>query len=172
MDELRLGDRVRVALDHAGTGVGARERFEPIIFFSHRAPHAPARFVELSTRAGHRLVLTRGHLLFVNGAALVAAEHVHVGDVLQVAGDKSEAAVVARVRSVSARGLFNPHTPSGRLVADGILVSAYTTALPHQLAHALLAPLRALFLLFTLVPASPLGLLPSFAQLSVYTMGS
>lgn len=47
---------------------------------------------------------------------------------------------VAAVRDV---GLYNPHTASGVVVVDGVIVSCYTAAVRAAAAHALLAPVRA-----------------------------
>jgi hypothetical protein len=47
--------------------------------------------------------------------------------------------------AVAYTGLYNPRTPAGDSVVNGILESAYTTAVAPSVAHVLLAPLLAAF---------------------------
>ena len=132
--------------------------FEPILYFSHADAAAEAQVVALTVgvrcdalgvaglcgRAdgaqGTRVRLTAGHFVPVGGV-LKPAGKVAVGDVLTL-GDGRTAAVTDRVAE-AALGLFNPHTASGTLLVDGVLVSAYTEAVHPTVAHLLLAPLRA-----------------------------
>lgn len=51
------------------------------------------------------------------------------------AGGQRLSPVVAVTRRTAA-GLYAPHTPSGTLVVDGVVASAYTTAVPVRLARA------------------------------------
>lgn len=55
-------------------------------------------------------------------------------------------------------GLYNPQTVDGDLVVDGIVVSTYTTAVEPNMAHALLTPVRAMFMALRtclMMPTSP-----------------
>ena len=132
--EVAIGDRVL-----AGGG-----RFSEVYFFSHRLADAEASFVELTTASGATLALTGGHYLPINGGGRLAeARTVKLGDNVTLANGKPDA-VVAIAASVRKRGLYNPHTLQGDIVVDGVLASTYTAAFAPALAHALLAPLRAL----------------------------
>ncbi|GAB0495032.1 hypothetical protein MMPV_006329 [Pyropia vietnamensis] len=138
MSDLRLGDRVRVSAT----------TFEPVVLFSHRDAAATGEYVALSTASGRVLVATTGHLVYTasagtaSGWTLTRAGSVVVGDVLPL-GDASDGGRVVAVAQTTGSGLYNPHTPSGDLVVDGVRVSAYTTAVPMGIARTLLAPISA-----------------------------
>lgn len=133
MADLRIGDRVR-------TGPAS---FSDVFLFTHRDAVIRSNFVRLLTVAGSSITLTKSHYLYSNGA-LVAAESVRIGDVLELA-DGSDSPVVA-VESVSSVGLYNPQTVDGNIVVEGVVASAYTTAVHPRVAHsALLAPVRFLY---------------------------
>jgi len=140
MDALAVGDAVAV-----GGG-----RFSEVFAFTHADAAAVSAFVELTVAspadacAAHptSLRLTPGHYLSVNGG-LAAASTVVVGDRL-VRADGS-AAVVTQVSTVRRAGLYNPQTVDGAILVDGIVTSTYTTAVEPRVAHAALAPLRALY---------------------------
>jgi len=143
MDELRIGDRVRV------TG----STFSPVFAFSHRQEHSDHTFLSLKT-ANAELRLTSSHLIYCNGR-LTSAANMMPGDVLQL--DDGSRKVVRSITAVRDRGLYNPHTIDGRISVDGILVSTYTQAIPVPLAELLLGVPK---LLFRLGVADPLfGLL-------------
>lgn len=77
---------------------------------------------------------------------MVAGGDVRKGDrLVQGGGDTAKERVVAEVRRVAGRGLYNPQTLHGDIVVDGMLVSTYTKTVPPQGAHALLTPLRAVY---------------------------
>lgn len=132
LSRLQLGDRVAV-----GNG-----EFSDVFMFTHRDASARARFVRLETTSGAVIRLTAGHYLYVNGR-LRAAGAVRVGDVLR--GGDGIPGVVTRVGNVQGIGLFNPQTAHGDIVVDGVTASTYTRAVAPRAAHALLAPVRALF---------------------------
>ncbi|OSX71655.1 hypothetical protein BU14_0515s0002 [Porphyra umbilicalis] len=150
MGELALGDRVRVSAS----------AWEPVVFFSHRDAAAVGAYVALTTASGRVLVATGGHLIYAADAAaaggwgLKPASAVAVGDTLPLvstdgggAANASAAAAaggtVVGVAPAAAAGFFNPHTPSGDLIVDGVRVSAYTTAVPLRVARALMGPVAA-----------------------------
>ena len=112
--------------------------------FSHRLVDAEVAYVELETAGGATLHLSGGHYLPVNGGRLVEARTVRVGDNVTL-GASGAAAPVLAVRSARKGGLYNPHTLHGDIVVDGVLTSTYTAAFSPTLAHAALAPLRALY---------------------------
>lgn len=141
MADLRLGDRVRVSAS----------AYEPVVLFSHRDAAATGDYVALTTASGRVLVATTGHLVYTasaataSGWALTPAKSVAVGDVLPLATatGATDAGRVVAVTPAVGSGLYNPHTPSGDLVVDGVRVSAYTTAVPVGVAQTLLAPVSA-----------------------------
>ncbi len=131
MDELVLGDRVRVS----------SSQFSPVYLFTHRDASASSKMVVLSTAANQTLRLSPSHYLYINDA-LMPAGTAQPGDTL-ISASASPTIVVA-VSFEETIGLFNPHTVHGDIVVDGIVTSTYTTALHPALAHAILWPLRVL----------------------------
>ncbi|KAK1859527.1 hypothetical protein I4F81_002122 [Pyropia yezoensis] len=133
----------------------------------HADPAGVAPLVVVSTSAwGAPLALTPGHYLPLataaaddarcthhDGRCLVPARALVVGDALLAAA--TTAAPVAACNAtahptvtrlgagVSTTGLYAPHTASGWLVVDGLVVSAYTEAVPPAVAHAAVGVLRA-----------------------------
>jgi hypothetical protein len=132
MDELVAGDRVKVA-----SGV-----FSEVFMFTHKLPAGSHHFVSLLTTSGHRIALTSGHYLHVNGA-LAPAGAVSVDDRLQLGSGESTS--VTAISFLESTGLYNPQTLQGDIVVNGIRASTYTTAVEPRLAHAGLAPLRVLY---------------------------
>lgn len=133
MDELRIGDNVRVSTD----------AFSPIVLFTHRDALARTRQVHIKLADGKSITLSAGHYLPINGK-LSAARDVTIGDKLAVDNDVVD---VVHVNMQMANGLYNPHTAAGTIVVDGITCSTYTEAVPANTAHAILSPIRAAFLL-------------------------
>jgi hypothetical protein len=119
-----------------------KSQFSEVHMFSHHYPEAVNPFVQLTTAAGHELRLTAGHFLYVNGS-LVKAGSVRVGDALEDAAGAP--VVVVKTATVKDTGLYNPHTMDGDVVVNGIRTSTYTDAIHPTMAHALLAPIRALY---------------------------
>lgn len=139
MDELVVGDEIRVG-----------DQFSPVFLFTHNQKETLRSFVQIETESHHKLALTAGHLLYVNGV-LKAAMHVKTGDRLRVVNGVDR---VVRVSTVVKKGLFNPQTVHGDIVVNGLVTSTYTTAVDAHLAHTALAPVRAMWNLvgFTMVP--------------------
>jgi Hint module len=133
MDELRVGDRVRVSKD----------AFSDVFLFTHKVERAAARFVVIHMASGHTVSMTSGHYIYANDATLVPAASVQVGDELTLASG-AHSAVVSVSHAVHA-GVYNPQTLHGDIVVDGIVTSTYTTAVSPVLGHASLSPLRALY---------------------------
>ncbi len=131
MERLKGGDVVRVD-EHGASSA--------IIAFTHRKSQGFYRFVSIET-ARTTLEISGEHYVYANGEP-VRADAVKVGDWLRVAG--GETAVVLRVGAVMRRGLFAPHTRHGDIVVNGVVCSTYTALLPHTVAHATMAAVRAL----------------------------
>ena len=157
VDALALGDRLAVAATAGGAASGS-----PLIGWSHHDAAAVSRVVVITYKLAHgdgsrvnasaapgpssdptsrTLRASRGHYLYAFAGDLVPADDVAVGDSL-AAADGSPARVVA-VSTALDVGLYNPHPAAGELIVDGLRVSAYTTAVPPPIAHAVLAPVRA-----------------------------
>lgn len=132
MNEVQLGDRVLV---EGG-------KYSEVFMFTHKMADVRYRFVHLTTDIGAKLALTSGHYIYVNGH-LAAAATVKQGDSLMLAD--STLTKVTAVDSVMSTGLFNPQTVHGDIIVNGLRASTYTTTVRPNTAHALLAPLRAVY---------------------------
>ncbi len=132
MVDLDIGDRVAV-----GNG-----QYSKVFMFTHRLPDVVSEFVQLTAVNGAVLRATEGHYLYVN-SKYIAAGDVQVGDLLHL--DDGRRAAVASISRVNDAGLFNPQTLHGDIVVNGFQASTYTTFVRPTLAHAALAPMRAVF---------------------------
>lgn len=130
---LSIGDRVRV---------GDRS-FSSVFMFTHASPSTTHTFVRLRTASGRSLTATAGHYVLLSNRGMVPADSVRVGDVMRTG--EGDATAVTAVESVVEAGLYNPQTVAGDIVVDGLVASTYTTAIEPTVAHALLAPLRAIY---------------------------
>jgi hypothetical protein len=141
MDALQIGDRV-----HVGNG-----KFSQVFMFTHRVADTRQQFVTIKSASGAQLRLTAGHYLYVNGG-LGAAGSVKAGDEIELANGKSD--VVSKVSTAPGMGLYNPQTVDGDIAVNGVRTSTYTTAVDPVFAHAILAPLRAIYRLLGLHSSS------------------
>lgn len=140
MRDLRVGETVVTGLGTASV----------VFAFSHRDRSAVVQFVRatystFSANITHSLTASPSHLVYAlrqGSQQLVPMSLLEVGDAL-IGVDGCARQVVKTVRIVS-KGLYNPHTLSGDIVVDGILVSCYTTALSPMAATGALFPLRVL----------------------------
>jgi hypothetical protein len=132
MDELVVGDRVRVA----------ENAFSNVFMFTHKLKDVVAVFTVIRTASGHSISATPGHYIYKNGN-LAPAGSVKVGDEVTL-GNGSQTAVIS-VSEIVETGIYNPQTVQGDIVVDGIVASTYTTSLSPVLGHAWLAPFRALY---------------------------
>lgn len=140
MDALHVGEEVLVAPG----------KYSPVFAFSHADALRRYSFLRLHLSAAPSatggkafdavLTLTAGHLLYVNGGALVRAREVHEGDwVWSAQGHQLHVVDVSVVQDV---GLYNPQTLHGDIVVDGVVASTFTEAVLPRVATAWLAPLR------------------------------
>jgi Hint module len=132
MKDLQIGDKVLVA---PGT-------YSPVFMFTHKIAHVRSEFVRITTIDGNRISLSKSHYLYVDGL-LQQAGTVRVGNTVLLSCGRTT--VVERVEYVVGKGLYNPQTLHGDIVVSGIIASTYTAAVEPATAHALLAPLRSLF---------------------------
>lgn len=116
-----------------------KKEFSDVFMFTHRLSSANAEFVQIRTAAGHSVMLTPNHYLYVNERMAIAST-VKVGDKLK-AKDGSAVTVTAVSTTVSS-GLYSPNTLDGDIVVDGIVMSTYTSDINPSLAHAALWPVR------------------------------
>lgn len=138
MDQLQVGQSVAVSPARS-----TESRLTSDVFlFSHRDSGIQTRFLSLITESGHKLTVSPGHYVYINGH-LAAALSARVGDKLLLA-DGSASSIV-RVTSEMHLGLYNPQTIHGDIIVDGVVVSTYTTAVQPSVASLLLAPARALY---------------------------
>lgn len=131
MDELEIGDCIT---DGSAT-------CSPVFFFSHRDRGVVSKFVTLRTSYNRSVTLSASHYVYTP-RGLMTASSLQMGDEILVSKGVE---VVTKLEWGWEQGLFNPHTLSGRIVVDGIMASAYTSAVRPCAAHALLTPVRALF---------------------------
>lgn len=132
MVDVQLGDRVMVASG----------KYSEVFMFTHKLASVRHSFVEIATKSGNSLTLTHGHYLYINGN-LAAAASVRKGDTLALADNSLTE--VSGVRTITSSGLFNPQTVHGDIVVNGIRASTYTMTVNPKTAHALLAPVRAVY---------------------------
>lgn len=132
MANLQIGDVV-------DTGGGTKSK---IVLWTHRKADVWTTYVRATTRFGS-VTATRAHFVYMDGGQqLIAMRDVVVGTNLTVWDGSG--AVVNSVSNVVLKGFWNPHTENGQIVVDGFLASCYTSVVSISLAHALLAPVRAM----------------------------
>lgn len=120
---------------------GGKGTWTRAIGFSHRDRFARVKMVEISARSGQRVRASEGHYMYT-WRGLTAAGDVTTADWIRVENGTMER--VSSVKRVADTGLVNLQTVSGDVVVDGVWASTYTTAVRTEIAHAALAPLRAL----------------------------
>lgn len=137
--DIRIGDIVE-------TGYG---RYAPVFSWTHKQEVSYRRYtyVQVHTSRDKLLELTPSHYVYIfDRKHLIPAGEIRPGLRL-ISEDGSPLEVLNVTRKVFNGGLYNPHTLHGDIVVDGVLTSTYTTAVAPRSAHALLAPLRALYLI-------------------------
>jgi Hint module len=151
MDELVIGDNVLAAITPRGPV------FSPVFMFTHRDPTLVSDFVTLSTSSNTSLSLSPGHYVYLSTSSRpVPASAVRSGDSLVVraggcgcgCGMSARPSVVTSVSKTERVGLYNPQTVYGDIYVNGVRASTYTTAVEPTVAHAVLAPFRAVHSVF------------------------
>lgn len=136
---LENGTMIEMETLSAGTHIHvSKTTLSPVYMFTHRRKDIRYAFAELRTVDGHVLTVSMGHYIYANNL-LVAAGDVKIGDMLRTLDGDSP---ISDIRVVMRKGLFSPHTIHGDLVINRVVVSSYTTTLPPQVFHRLLAPVR------------------------------
>lgn len=131
--------------------------FEEIFMFSHRDAFVVTNFVTIMTEDSSELTASPGHYIWAtndrSAMHLVKASAIAIGEYVAVVKMANLSAVWSRVvrKSESHKiGLYNPHTPSGTIVVDGVAASTFTDTLPPFTAmHTLVTmPARLIYLAF------------------------
>lgn len=157
MRDLGIGDRVEVMREDGTLG------FEAIYLFTHNDREADGRFVALRLASGETLAATARHFVPIGtpGATwsnhqLIAFDEVRPGHCVWTRGELGRPRLVEVVEVVARRdqGLFNPLTPSGTIVVEGVVASAHSDwfldgfASPQvqgRVYQAMFAPVRGLY---------------------------
>jgi Hint module len=139
MHSLSAGQAVLVARP---TPSSLSSSFSRVYFFSHKQPTGLHTFVRIVTAGGYHVTATEGHYTYANNI-LTPVGQVRVGQYLRTMRPGLASLVVA-VERVRDSGLIAPHTLHGDVIVNSIVMSTYTNALHPTIAHALLAPVRAL----------------------------
>lgn len=147
MSKLRIGDSIAVHTDTIGGDKTSRTQWAEVYFFSHRDAQACAEFVrvyavDIANNAVNAVVLTPSHYLYASDGS--ARLRLAPAGSLR-AGQRIASGVVKCVTQEQYTGLYAPHTTLGEPIVDGVLVSQYTTTVRPAAAHAILAPLRAVW---------------------------
>lgn len=132
LSAVRIGDHVKVA-DGA---------FSEVFMFTHKMSRTSSDFVILKTSSDTELHLTSGHHVYINGV-LAAAGAVRVGDAFESASGAP--LIVKSIGSTKMDSLYKPQTLHGDIVVNGVRASTFTSAVNPGVAHALLAPFRAVY---------------------------
>lgn len=140
-------------------GPAGAPHFERIFMWSHRDHNVMASFVEIEMASGPSLHLTPGHYLWAKragqSAVLTRAGDIKPGQFIWRNDAASMGLAATEVTGVGHKmlaGLYNPHTPSGSIIVDGVATSTFTDVLPPSLAAhtAVTLPAR---LLYQLLPS-------------------
>ena len=134
-----------------------KQAFETVFMFSHYSAETVAH-VSLTTRSNLSLSLTAGHYVWVTKAgrsrpSIVRAGEVHVGDAAWISSMTNASNDIVTTDTITAiaieekQGLYNPHTPSGCIVVNGLAALTFTDTIPSsRLWHFIVTlPARILF---------------------------
>lgn len=132
---VKTGDEV-----HVGDG-----KYDRIFGWTHHSEQVRGTFVRIFCDKESPLIVTGSHYLYRANHSFVIARNVMVGDTLL--GGDGKPVLVKRIDRVQAEGLFNPQTLGGDIVVNDFWVSTFTAAVRPINGHALLLPVRAVFIL-------------------------
>jgi len=116
MSKISVGDEV---LTSSGN-------YELVYAIDHRHPTRLSKFVRIQTEEndGQPLELTETHMLFLEGNVNpIPASMVKIGDEVQTLTGPRK---VENVSTISGKGIYNPLTRDGTIVASGIIASTYS----------------------------------------------
>jgi len=139
MKNLMVGDKVQT-----------KHGFSEVYAFLDKKPNDIKEFEDIyfvdENDEVKNIRLTSEHLILAKRGelkeAFVQAEDVQVGDfIYRQMGETTRPTLVLSKKTVEAKGAYTPATLDGTIVVDGIVVSSYAVV-DHNIAHAVLAPLR------------------------------
>jgi len=134
MNELQIGDSVQV---EGGS-------FEPIYAFgAHKTSEPETVMVTVATESGKSLSLSPSHWMYVEADGVqtaIKAMDVREGHVVFVEGGGKD--LIVKTSTSVMKGLYNPMTPSGTIVVDGVLASVYAGKSHPDYLHILATPAR------------------------------
>jgi hypothetical protein len=115
MKDLQVGDLV----------LTGHNQYEPIYAFAHLDPERSTDFLQIRVDGGAKLEVSNEHMIFMKDMDVpVRADAIRVGD--QLEGEASSK-TVRRVKNVKRDGIYAPLTPSGTIVVNGVVASAYVS---------------------------------------------
>lgn len=116
MKDLQVGDSV----------LTRNNQYEPIYAFAHLNPERCADFLQIRMDGGAKLEVSHEHMVFLKSKNVpIRADAIHVGD--QLEGEASSSKTVRRIKKVKRDGIYAPLTPSGTIVVNGVVASAYAS---------------------------------------------
>jgi len=117
MSKIEVGDQV---LTSSG-------KFETVYAMAHRSLTQSAKFIQIFTGDDEPLELSEKHMVFTEeNSNPVPADSIKVGDYLRTLDGALE---VTTISTVNRKGVFNPLTTDGTIVASGIVSSTYSAFL-------------------------------------------
>jgi hypothetical protein len=130
MRDVRLGDRIQVARPDGSLG------YEEVYLNTHKDGVVAAPYVTLTLASGRALTLSPRHFIPVAGGpdgawddrVTKGADEVRPGDFVwsQAADGRMVVDRVAQAVTRVAVGAYNPLTPNGTIVVDGVVASAHS----------------------------------------------
>ena len=155
MREVQVGDRVRVL--HGDGSIG----YEDVYLLTHKDATSASRYITVTLAAGAKLTLSPRHFIPTatdpsapdwRQRVVKGADEIRPGDVVWFEEDgRTQAAEVTAVASTLELGAYNPLTPSGTIIVDGVVASAHSdwfldgivsADLQAKVYQAVLAPVR------------------------------
>jgi len=113
-------------------------------------PHNFALFKHITTSTGRQLSLTSSHLLPTPNNGYLMAKNIESGMNIYVVNEEGALIEdrVSNVTDVVKQGYMAPLTQEGTLIVNHVAASCYATIDSHDVAHAVLAPMRWWYNLF------------------------
>jgi hypothetical protein len=113
MSSLRLGDEVLVA----------DSKYERVYSFGHRHESDATDYLQLYTSSSAPLEITKDHMIIIEDGRALPASSVQIGDKIKAVG--GAVVEINAIKTVPRKGAFAPFTPSGTIVVNGVVASAF-----------------------------------------------
>lgn len=119
MKHLQVGDQILIG----------DNKYESVYAFAHKDDETLGSYLAISTDSANNkipLEIAADHLLFVQGHKYpIRADQISIGDEL-ISETKQESPIkVTDIQLISKSGVYNPLTPSGTIVVNGLKASTY-----------------------------------------------